>query len=201
MSTSVKRTSWALIARQVGALGSALLLAFGMIGPARAAQQDIAQEYVWKANFLARSASFVEWQSDSPLHMANSFRWCVFGNFSFGTALAEMTRDIVVDGKRAEVKWIHNETELAGCQIIFVSRSEEKHYAKILDAARPGRGLTVGETPTFLDAGGMVALLMDGKTPQFEVNLEPVSASRLKLSSRMLSLARRVVNQATSAKD
>lgn len=189
-----------MIARQVCAISLALLLIVGGVCPVRAAQQDIAQEYIWKANFLAKSANFVEWQSDSPLHTANSFRWCVYGNFSFGTALAEMTRDIVVEGKRAEVKWIHKEAELAGCQIIFVSRSEEKRYAKILDAARPGRALTVGETPTFLEAGGMVALLMEGKTPQFEVNLEPVTASRLKLSSRMLSLARRVVNQATSAK-
>ncbi len=175
-----------------------MALVFTVIWPARAAQRDLTQEYVWKANFLARSASFVEWQSDSPLRTASSFRVCVYGNFSFGTALAEMTRDIVVDGKRAEVKWIHKEADLASCQIIFVSGSEEKHYAKILDAARPGRGLTVGETPTFLEAGGMVALLMDGITPQFEVNLEPVSASGLKLSSRMLSLARRVVNRATS---
>lgn len=186
--------------RGVCAIGWALWLAFGWASPLWAAQQDIAQEYVWKANFLARSASFVEWQTDSPLQAATVFRWCVYGNFSFGTALAEMTRDIVVDGKRSEVKWVHKETELASCQIIFVSRSEEKHYAKILDAARPGRALTVGETPTFLEAGGMVALLMDGKTPQFEVNLEPVGACRLKLSSRMLSLARRVVNQSTAAK-
>lgn len=200
MSRSTKRDGRALVARQVGAISGALLLVLGAVWPVRAAPQGIAQEYLWKANFLAKSASFVEWQSDSPLRTANSFRWCVYGNFSFGTALAEVTRDLVVDGKRAEVKWVHKEAELAGCQIVFVSRSEEKHYAKILDASRPGRALTVGETATFLDAGGMVALLMDGKTPQFEVNLEPVTASKLKLSARMLSLARRVVNQTTSAK-
>jgi uncharacterized protein DUF4154 len=201
VSAATEKSDQARMARRrVCAFCCALLLVFGCERPLRAAQQDIAQEYVWKANFLAKSASFVEWQIDSPLQAANVFRWCVYGNFSFGTALAEMTRDIVVDGKRSEVKWVHKEAELASCHIVFVSRSEEKHYAKILDAARPGRALTVGETPTFLEAGGMVALLMDGKTPQFEVNLEPVSACRMKLSSRMLSLARRVVNQATAAK-
>ena len=201
MSTATEKSDRAkVVRRRLCAVGCALSLIFGWAGPSRAAQQDIAQEYVWKANFLAKSASFVEWQTDSPLQAANAFRWCVYGNFSFGTTLAEMTRDIVVDGKRSEVKWVHKETELASCQIVFVSRSEEKRYAKILDAARPGRALTVGETVTFLEAGGMVALLMDGKTPQFEVNLEPVGACRLKLSSRMLSLARRVVNQATAAK-
>jgi hypothetical protein len=155
---------------------------------------------VWKANFLARSASFVDWPGDSPFQTASSFRWCVFGTFSFGTTLAELTRDIVVNGKKSEVKWIRKETELIGCQIIFVSRSEEKRYAIILDAARAGGGLTIGETQNFLDAGGMMTLLTDGASPGFEVNLEAVQAARLKVSSRLLALAKRVMNTTAAAK-
>lgn len=157
-------------------------------------------EYEWKANFLAKSAAFLDWPGDSPGHAANAFRWCVFGTFPFGTSLAELTRDLVIDGKKSEVKWVHKETELVSCQIIFISRSEEKRYARLLDAARAGRGLTVGETTDFLDAGGMVTLLTDGKTPAFEVNLEAVEAARMKLSSRLLVLARRVVQHSTAAK-
>lgn len=168
--------------------------------PILCAQQSSADEYQWKANFLAKSASFVEWPGDSPLHMANTYRWCVFGTFSFGTSLAEMTRDIVVDGKKSEVKWVRKDAELAACQIIFISRSEEKHYAKVLDAARASRALTVGETADFLGAGGMVALLSDGKSLGFEVNLGAMDAARVKMSSRLLALARRVVNHQASAK-
>ena len=165
-----------------------------------AAQDSAANELLWKANFLAKSASFVDWPVDSPLQMANAYRWCVYGTFSFGTTLAEMTRDMVIEGKRSEVKWIKKEAELVSCQIIFVTRSESKHYAKVLEAARAGRGLTVGETADFLDAGGMVVLLTDGKAPAFEVNLQAVETAKLKLSSRMLALARRVVNHTVAAK-
>lgn len=177
---------------RVGAVVCAWVLSLTAMQPIGAAQNSISSEYEWKANFLAKSASFVDWQGDSPLRMANVFRWCVFGTFSFGTVLAEHTRNMVVEGKKSEVKWIHKEAELVSCQIIFVSRSEEKHYARVLDAARAGRGLTVGETPSFLEAGGMVALLMDGNSPVFEVNLEAVEGVQLKMSSRLLSLARRV---------
>jgi hypothetical protein len=165
-----------------------------------AAQDPAANEMVWKANFLAKSAAFVDWPTDSPLRTANAFRWCVYGTFSFGTTLAEMTRELTFEGKRSEVRWIKKGSELAGCQIIFVTRSEGKNYGKVLDAARPGRGLTVGETADFLDAGGMVALFTDGKAPAFEVNLEAVDAAKLKLSSRMLALARRIVNHTAAAK-
>ncbi len=163
-------------------------------------QATTSPEYVWKANFLARSANFVDWLDDSPLQAADAFRWCVFGNFSFGTTLAELTRDIVKDGKKSEVKWIHKEADLGSCQIIFVSRSEERNYAKALDAARAGRALTVGETPSFLEAGGMMALLMEGTSPGFEVNLEAVQAARLRVSSRLLVLARRAVNHSATGK-
>lgn len=183
---------------RVAAMVCAWVLALSGAQPIGAAQNP--GEYEWKANFLAKSASFVDWQGDSPLRMANAFRWCVFGTFSFGTSLAEHTRDMVFEGKKSEVKWIHKEAELASCQIIFVSRSEEKHYAKVLDAARAGRGLTVGETPSFIETGGMVALLMDGNSPVFEVNLEAVEGARLKMSSRLLALARRVINRQVSAK-
>ncbi len=178
----------------------ALLLLFASTELRGAAQDAAANEIVWKANFLAQSAAFIEWPVDSPLHNANAFRWCVYGTFSFGTKLAELTRDLTFDGKRSEVKWIRKDTELSSCQIIFVSRSEAKNYAKVLDAARAGRALTVGETADFLDAGGMVALFTDGKPPAFEVNLDAVDAAELKLSSRMLALARRVVNHTVTAK-
>lgn len=179
----------------------ALLLLFGSAELPGAAQDPAANEIVWKANFLAKSAAFLEWPVDSPLHNANAFRWCVYGTFSFGTTLAELTRDLTFEGKRSEVKWIKKDTELSGCQIIFVSRSEAKNYAKVLDAVRAGRALTVGETADFLDAGGMVALFSDGKAPAFEVNLDAVNAAKLKLSSRMLALARRVVNHTVAAKN
>ena len=177
-----------------------LLLLFGPAAPFGVAQDPAANEIVWKANFLAKSAAYIEWPVDSPLHNANAFRWCVYGTFSFGTTLAELTRDLTFDGKRSEVKWIRKEAELSGCQIIFVSRSEAKNYVKVLDAARAGRALTVGETKDFLDVGGMVALFTDGKAPAFEVNLDAADAAQLKLSSRMLALARRVVNHTVTAK-
>jgi hypothetical protein len=46
----------------------------------------------------------------------------------------------------------------------------------------------------------MVTLLMDGQSPSFEVNLEAVTASRLKLSSRLLALARRVISHSISSR-
>jgi HPt (histidine-containing phosphotransfer) domain-containing protein len=60
--------------------------------------------------------------------------------------------------------------------------------------------LTIGETPEYLDAGGIVSLSMREEAIQFDVNLVAANKAHLKISSRLLALARHVVNQTEAAK-
>ena len=101
---------------------------------------------------------------------------------------------------RVEVRWAHKEQELHACQVLFISRANGKNYAKALDAVRRDSVLTVGETPDFLEAGGAVTFSFQQELLQFEINLNAVDVARLKISSRLLSLARRVVNNAAGSK-
>ena len=98
------------------------------------------------------------------------------------------------------MKRIRKENELRACHILFVSHSEEKHYATVLQAIQGASVLTVGETPDFLAAGGAVSFQFQNEVLQFEVNLNNANEAHLKLSSRMLALARRVVNKTAEAK-
>jgi len=51
----------------------ALLLLFASAESRGAAQDAAANEIVWKANFLAKSAAYIEWPVESPLHMQTHF--------------------------------------------------------------------------------------------------------------------------------
>ena len=164
------------------------------------AQKSTAPEYLAKANYLANFPSFVEWPPDALPSGQASFLVCVFGDFSFGTSLAESTRGATVDSRRLEIRWVHKPQELSACQIVFVSRSDRKRYNLALDAVRSRMVLTVGETPEFLDAGGILSFSEQKGTMQFDVNLQAAKKARLKISSRLLALARRVVNQTEAAK-
>jgi hypothetical protein len=123
----------------------------------------------------------------------------VRGDFSCGTALAEFARGASPHGRRVDVKWVHKDQELRDCQIGFVSRSESKRYAKVLQAVQGAGVLTVGETPDFLAAGGIISFA-ERDLLQFEVNLVAADGARLKISSRLLTLARRVVTRTEGAK-
>jgi hypothetical protein len=157
------------------------------------AQTSPSSEYHAKAHFLSKFPIFIEWPTNALPTGNAPFRICIFGDFPFGTSLTENTRGIAIHEKPIEIRWIHRQLELKSCQILFVSRSEQKRYREVLEAVRGQGVLTVGETPEFLDAGGIVSFTMQQEMLQFDVNLYEASKARLKISSQMLSLARRIV--------
>jgi hypothetical protein len=157
-------------------------------------------EYRSKANYLAKFPAFVEWPAEAWLTEKAPFVICVFGEYPFGTSLAEVTRGTTVHERKVEIRWIRKTGELHGCHVLFVSRSEQKRYGQVLEAVQGKMVFTVGETPEFLDAGGMVSFSTQDESIRFDVNLGEVSRAHLKISSHLLVLARRVVNQPEVAK-
>jgi hypothetical protein len=69
-----------------------------------------------------------------------------------------------------------------------------------LEAVRGLGVLTVGETPDFIAAGGIVGFATEQGKLYFDVNLDAAKEARLKISSILLSLARHVLNPTEAAK-
>jgi YfiR/HmsC-like len=165
------------------------------------AQDSTAAEYRSKAIFLAAFPIFVEWPDTAFSSAQSPFLICVRGDFSFGTSLAELTRGASPHGRRVEVRWVHKDQELRSCHIAFISHSELKRYPKLLQLLDGTGVLTVGETDDFLTAGGIISFSSSGhETLQFGVNLVAADTAHLRISSRLLALARHVVSRAEAAK-
>ena len=179
-------------------LGMALSLLF--LASSFQAQTSPSPEYHAKAHLLSKLPIFIEWPENALPAGHAPFLICVFGDFPFGTSLAEKPRGTAIHERQVEIRWVRKHQNLKSCQILFVSRSEKKRYGQVLEAVRGQGVLTVGETAEFLDAGGIVSFAMQQEILQFEVNLDGASKARLKISSQMLALARRVVNTAEPAR-
>jgi len=165
-----------------------------------AGQTNGTSEYRSKATFLSQFPNFVEWPADIFSSPKTPFLICVYGDFAFGTSLAEDIGNEMFHGHKLEVRWVRKLQDLRSCQILFVSRSESHSYAQVLAAIGDAQILTVGESPDFLRAGGEVCFSYDKELLQFEVNLAAVAGARLKISSRLLAMARRVVISQEAAK-
>jgi len=183
------------IARSLGAF---VVLLF--VPLATASQSSVPTEYRIKANFLAMVPSFIDWPEDAFPSAQAPILVCVLGEFSFGINLARAVQGATSHGRRVEVQPKHKDQELRSCHVLFVSRSETKRYEKVLQAVQGADVLTVGETPDFLKAGGALSFSFERETLQFEVNLLAANSAHLKISSRLLALARQVRNNPEAAK-
>ncbi|MBZ5701252.1 MAG: YfiR family protein, partial [Acidobacteriia bacterium] len=78
------------------------------LAPAQGAAtlRSAADEYRAKANFLAQFPYFVEWPAEVGDKTGSAFRFCVYGDFRFGTSLAEALRNNTVHGRRMELQWV-----------------------------------------------------------------------------------------------
>jgi YfiR/HmsC-like len=171
-----------------------------LLPPSVVGQDSTPQEYRNKAHFLATFPSFIDWPESAFPSPESPFLLCVRGEFSFGTSLAELARSVSPHGRRIDVKWVHKDQDLRNCHVAFVSRSESKNYTKLLHSLEGAGVLTVGETPDFLGAGGIITFDLDRDVLQFEVNLVAADNARLKISSHLLTLARRVLSRTEAAK-
>ena len=169
------------------------LVALSLIDVSSAPAQQAVADSEAKARFLANAPTFVEWPAAAFAAPASPLQVCVHGDFSFGTVLAELTRGESVKGRQVEVRWIRADQSLSGCLVVFVTRSMAKKYGKILESVKDSDALTIGEDPEFLKAGGMLNLEPTDRGLRFDVNLDAVARANLRISSQLLSLARRIL--------
>jgi len=57
--------------------------------------------------------------------------------------------------------------------------------------------LTIGESDGFLESGGIINFLMEDEKVRFEINNTAAKQARLKIRSKLLRLAQRVIEEKT----
>ena len=152
------------------------------------AQQIKATEAQLKAAFLFNFAKYVTWPHSPETH----FDICVLGRDPFGSALDSIVAGETLAGKPAEVRRIHATHEASGCQIVFISSTDESRVQSTLDELGATAALTVSDMPGFVDHGGMIQFVTEGDRVRFIVNLAAAQKVGLVLSSELLKVAKTV---------
>jgi len=74
--------------------------------------------------------------------------------------------------------------------MVFVPVTERDQAAKIIRDLKGSSTLTVGETEGFAGLGGIINLTVEGNNVHFEINQLAAQRAGLKISSKLLSLAK-----------
>jgi uncharacterized protein DUF4154 len=153
------------------------------------AQTPAFDEYQVKAAFLYNFAKFVEWPPGTFANSGDPIGICIVGQNPFGSALENMVQGKKVGERVFEVRRLPDTQQTKGCQILFIGAGEWKRVRALLDALKGAPILTVGETDDFTSFGGVIAFQLQGPRVRIQIALESAERARLRISSKLLSLA------------
>jgi len=154
------------------------------------AQVNQSVEYQVKAAFLYNFVKFVDWPPDAFQSEKSPITLCVFRYDPFGSALDEVIAGQTLNNRRLLVQQINKLPDLKACQLVFVSDREDKHLPEILDSLEGASALVVGEGEDFAEHRGGIQFFLENKRLRFAVNVDAIQRARLKVSSKLLALAR-----------
>lgn len=175
------------------AIAALAVVACSMAWPPAANAKETASEHDVKAAFLYNFTKFIEWPASAFHDDLSTVRLCVLGDDPLGKSLQEIAEEEVA-GRKLTVLRAASISDPSGCQILFVSRSERERLPRILRELRDTPVLTVGDTSDFLEQGGIVNFVLEGSRVRFEINQEVAERVGIRVSSKLLRLARRVVS-------
>jgi|SRR6185312_6917919 len=167
----------------------ACLLAFAV---APIALCQAVNEYQAKAAYLYNFGKFVEWPPESFQGPSDPLETCVLGRDPFGRWLKDSIAGKLIGGHPLEVRHVSSAAEAISCQILFVSSSEPKRVWSAISAIKKPGILTVGECSDPGECGAIINFTVENDKLRFEIDSAAAELAKLKISSRLLSLAQTV---------
>lgn len=158
-----------------------LLLASSL--PAANTEADV------KAAFIYNFTKFVEWPltalaDNTPLQL------CILGQDDTSNRLRQL-HGREAQGRSLQIRQLTAPNEAAGCHVLFITRHASRQLKEdhtLLSGSTPR--LTVSDAPGFIQQGGTIELFVEANRVQFMVNVDTAQLANLKISARMLQLAR-----------
>lgn len=189
---------WAAM-RLLHCLATAAVLLAALSAGRAWAQEVQAAEYRIKAAFLCKFGNYVEWPpaafagTDSPLSIG------VLGPQAVADEVAAAARGQSANGRPVAVRRLAPGEPLDGLHVLFIARANGTRQADALAAVKDKPVLTVTETETEAQAeggsGAVVNFLIVDDKVKFDVSLPAAERSNLKVSARLLGVARQVAGR------
>jgi hypothetical protein len=171
-------------------LSLAILIAAAQVsGPLSTAQSDdevAAVEYGVKAAYLYQFGHFVQW----PATEESTFSICVVKPDPFGEVLDRAVAGKAIGSRQVRVRRLAAGDDARLCSILFVPQAAVARTGEIVSQLRHAPVLTVGDSGEFVERGGAIGFLVQEGRVRFTANAGAAEASGLKMSAKLLNLAR-----------
>lgn len=173
-------------------LRAATLLLLGLFGALSISAQTLSEDQV-KAAYIFSFAKFIEWPAGTFPTPNSPLRFCVLNDRAVQVELDRIVKGKSVAGHSIDVVQVQDGDQSRSCQLLFINSGQERQARRVLEDLRGASVLTVGETESFLDENGIINFVLEDEHIHFEINHKAATEARLYISSRLLGVAKRVI--------
>lgn len=164
-----------------------LAILFGALISMSTQVNAASKEQAVKAGFIYNFTKFTVW----PTSADDQFNLCVVGDKHLGDSLKALSGKLV-HNRPLTLRRSPPKKDLHTCHIALISTALPDESRKLLEQFKGLAVLTISDNPNFIDHGGMIGLVRNGRYVGFEVNLIAVKAAQLNISAQLLKLAKKV---------
>lgn len=164
------------------------------LGPMAAIAQSSGEARI-KAAFVHNFLKFVEWPVSAFSGPTDSLVVGILGRGPSSEAAAIFLAGKQVNSRFIAVRRLTDDDAAWKVHAIFIGGSNPKR-SQVLVESLLGRGvLIIGESDRFVEDGGSIGMVLEDRRVRFDVNLDAAVAARLRISSKLLALARHVLGE------
>lgn len=160
------------------------------------AQGDEQAEYRVKAAFLYKFGEYIQWPEDSFANAKSPITVGVLGADKLADELVRTVGGRTLGGRDVAVRKLRAGDPVADLQLLFVGRAGVERVADVLSALKGRAVVTVTESERAFSLGSMINFVVVDDKVRFDIALRPVEESNVKISSRLLGVARKVLPRA-----
>ncbi len=142
-----------------------------------------------RAGYLFKFAQFIEWPAEAA-PPGTTLSLCIVNDERVADALDRTIKDRTVDGHTLTVRRLKPGTPLPACHVLYLAGADTKRSLDVVETVKGAFVLTVSDATRFAESGGMVELFVENGHMRFAVNIDALQRARIRLSSRVLTLAK-----------
>lgn len=172
---------WALIIGVVAAVVTAALPCLAD-APTR--------EYEVKAAFIFNFTQFIHWPDAAFASKDSPFVVATLGDDPFDGALEHAMAGKSVEQHPISVQHFASVDGVGPCQLLFVPATQDSSMKPLLAKLDSQPVLIVGESDDFSSIGGELRFFVEDQKMRFEINPDPIEAAGIKISAKLMKLAR-----------
>ena len=147
-----------------------------------------------KAAYLYKFGGFVEWPDGAFAAPAAPLVIGMLGADALADELEQAVAGRRVRERPVAVRRLRPGERIEGVHVLFIGAAQDARLREITAAARGQAVLIVTESESATGRGSMINFVVADNRVRFDVALPAAEAGHLKISARLLSVARRVID-------